>query len=141
LSSSTGKNPNSVGNLKGVSATNIKRWKKEFENDRKNFGKDLREEKCGRKVKYPELDNHLKDWFIKLRGAKVAVSGLMILNEAQSYIDLHKLEGLNLSHCWLWKLLKRLNIVKRKSTKIAQKSASAFEAEIINFVSLITELR
>ncbi len=63
----------------------------------------------------------------------------MVTAEAQTYIDAHKLEGLMLSSGWLWKLLKRLRIVKRKATKISQKSPDSFEKEIKEFLSLVDE--
>lgn len=138
---SSNRNPNSVGKYNGVGPTNIKRWQKEFQQKNADFGKDLRKEKSGRQVKHPDLDKHLLDWFTKLRQARVAVSGIMVLSEAESYVNLKKIDDLNLSNGWIWKLLRRLDIVKRKATKVAQKSADQFENEIKKFVSLITELR
>ena len=87
------------------------------------------------------MDEHIESWFQKLRKAKVAVSGLMLTEEAQKYINLHELKGLALSNGWLYKLLKRLNIVRRKVTKISQKPASLLEEDIKKFVALITEYR
>ena len=134
-------NPNSVANVKSIGATNLKRWKKEFDKKPSDFGKDLRREVNGRKVKHPELDEHLKAWFVKLREAKIAVSSVMMLKEAEKFIELKNIKDLKLSNGWLWKLLKRLKIVKRKATKVAQKSASSFTFEIEKNISLITELR
>jgi hypothetical protein len=134
-------NPENVARLKGIGPTNIKRWSKRFESSPINFGKDLRVAKSGRKVKYPKLDEHVNSYFSRLRAAKVSVSGVMLLKEALSYITLNNLQDIKLSNGWFYKLLKRLKIVKRKATKIAQKSSILFEPEIKKFVSLIIEHR
>lgn len=140
LSESPMQNPNTIAKLKGIGVSNIKRWKCEFEKDTLNFGYDHRRQNA-RKVKYPELDEHLKAWFKRLREAKVAVSGIMMTNEARDYITKKDLQGITLSNGWLCKLLKRLQIVKRKATKVSQKSASSFQNDISKFVASITEHR
>jgi len=112
-------------------------WKKNPE----SFGKDKRKEVNGRLIKYLQLDLHIKTWFEKLRDSKAAISSVMILAEANPFITLNNLEGIDLSKGWLWKLLKRLNIVKRKATKIDQKSALLYQPEIQKFVTLMTEHR
>jgi len=133
--------PESIAKLKGIGPTNIRRWSKQLDNNVEDFGKDMRSKKSGRKVKHLQLDDHIKAWFSKLRGAKVAVSGVMVFAEAQIYVNLHNLQDIKLSRGWQHKLLKRLNIVKRKATKIAQKSSILFEPQIKNFISLMTEHR
>jgi len=130
-----------IAKLKGVPKTNLQRWQAEFEKNTKDFGKDMRIIKNGKKVKHPELDKHIEEWFTKLRSKKVAISGLMVIEEATLYCQLHNVTDLNLSNGWLCKLLRRLNIVKRKVTKVSQKSALQFESEIKQFVSLIMEYR
>ena len=97
LSESPMQNPNTIAKLKGIGVSNIKRWKCEFEKDALNFGYDHRKQNAP-KVKYPELDDHLKSWFKRLREGKVAVSGIMMANEARDYITKKDLQGLTLSN-------------------------------------------
>lgn len=141
LSESKGQNTEKIARLKGVAATNIRRWKKELQKTPLDFGKDLRLGKSGRKIKHPELDEHLKEWFKKLRSAKAAVSIFMLNQEAKKFIDSKRITDIGLSRGWQQKLMDRLNIGKRKATHIAQKSSILFEPEIKKFVELITELR
>jgi len=49
-----------VAKFKGVSKTNLERWQTEFDKSPRTFGQDLRKINNGRKVKFPELDDHLK---------------------------------------------------------------------------------
>ena len=65
----------------------------------------------------------------------------MMCVEAKKFVELKKLENIQLSRGWQHKIMKRLNIVRRKATHIAPKSALLFEPEIKKFISLITELR
>ena len=109
--------------------------------DPANFGKDMRKQKSGRKIKYPELDEHIKQWFQNLRQARAPVSTFMMRNEARKFINDKNITDINLSRGWQQKIMKRLNVVKRKATHIAQKSLLLFEPEIKKFVDLITELR
>jgi len=133
-------NPEKIDKLKGIGPTNIKRWQSQFSKAPSNFGQGMRKLN-GRKVLYPELDAHLKGWFTKLREAKAAVSNQMMLLEAQSYVLLHNLQDIKLSKGWLGKVLKKLKIVQRRATKIAQKAATLFEPEIEKFVATIIEHR
>ena len=131
--------PEGTAKLKEIGPTNIQRWSKQFENSAVDFGKDMRQEKSGRKVKYPQLDEHIKSWFTKLRTARASVSGVMVFAEAQNYVNLHKLQYIKLSKGRHHKILKRFNIVKRKVTKIAQKSSALFQLQIKKFISVMIE--
>ena len=61
MSMAKGQNIEKIANLKGIAPTNLRRWKEEFEKDPSNFGIDERAVKAGRKVKYPEVDEHIKE--------------------------------------------------------------------------------
>lgn len=75
-------NNHQISKLKGVGRTNLLKWEAEFKNNAQDFGKDLRSVNSGRKVKYPKLDKHILDWFKKLKGKKIAVSGNMVMEQA-----------------------------------------------------------
>lgn len=141
LAAKPGQNMGQIGKLKGVGATNLRRWKEEFEKDPLNFGKDNRPKNAGRKVKHPDLDDHIKEWFLKLRGTKCPISPRMLCVEAQKYATLKGVENMKMSRGWQEKIMKRLKIVRRKATHIAQKSPLLFEPEIRKFLDLIAELR
>ena len=140
-SASKGQNAEKTSKLEGIGAQNIRRWTSEFNKDPANFGKDMRKQKSGRKIKYPELDEHIKQWFQNLRQARAPVSTFMMRNEARKFINDKNITDINLSKGWQQKIMKRLNVVKRKATHISQKSPLLFEPEIKKFVDLITELR
>ena len=141
MSAKKGKNYHSFGRWKGASASNLRRWESEFKKDPANFGNDDRHKNAGRKVKYPELDEHIKGWFQKLREPHTAISGRMLILQAQKFLNLKNIKDLQLSEGWKEKILKRLNIVRRRTTHIAQKSPILYEKEIQKFIKEINEYR
>lgn len=95
----------------------------------------------GRKLKYPDIDATLMDWFQERRSCGVRVTGKSLRQEA---LRLHRENGsqsFKASNGWYKRFKTRHHISLRRTTHIAQHAVQITDDRIDKFLRYVTRMR
>ena len=98
----------------------------------------------GMKPHWPELESKLHQWVLDKRMNGIGVSGTMIRLMAKKMakdMSPEETRGFTGSTSWLYRFMKRNNLVIKAKTRISQRLPREFEEHIVNFQRTIIRMR
>ncbi len=142
MRASTHSNTSAFAANEKVGESSIRRWKKELETNPELFGANKNKANCGKRLKYPDLEEFLIKWFNTIsREKKFAVTYSMLQSQAIKFCQNQNYSDISISKGFIYKFVHRNKIVRRKITHYSQKDSSQLTQAIENFRTELYDLK
>ena len=113
----------------------VRAWKRK-EGTLKNYGK-RRRSGGGPRAKWPELEKELKNWVVTRREERRRVNTVDIRDQAMVMAKQMSIQGLLFSSGWIFKFMKRNNLVVRQQTSVGQQLLEGYEDKTNKFRNFV----
>ena len=119
----------------------VRYWRRQEETLRAVVGKRKKTSLRRGTVKWPELEEELKEWVVNNRNSGHCVSTKMIMHHSRELARTRGVNGFRGSTSWCQKFMRRNGLSMRARTTLSQKMPAEYEHKIMEFHRFIIRAR